>query len=85
MKILYSSCFLRRYKKLPASVKSAAERREALFRRDDHHPLLHTHKLKGRLSGLWAFSVDDTYRIIFEFVNEDVVLFQSIGNHSVYD
>lgn len=85
MKILYSSRFLRRYKRLSLAVKLSAERRETLFRVDWKSSVLDTHKLKGRLAGLWAFSVTDRYRIIFEFVGEDTVLFQTIGDHSVYD
>jgi mRNA-degrading endonuclease YafQ of YafQ-DinJ toxin-antitoxin module len=37
---------------------------------------------KGKLRGLWAFSVTRDIRIIFEFLNGDEVLFHDIGSHS---
>jgi prevent-host-death family protein len=36
---------------------------------------------KGKLRGLWAFSVTRDIRIIFEFLNGDEVLFHDIGSH----
>ncbi|MHB8860447.1 MAG: type II toxin-antitoxin system mRNA interferase toxin, RelE/StbE family [Minisyncoccota bacterium] len=85
MEILYSPRFARRYKKLSASVKSSAERRESLFRKDWKDPVLNTHKLNGRLDGLWAFSIDNRHRIIFEFISPKQVIFHTVGNHGVYD
>lgn len=76
---------MRRYKKLPAVVRLSAEEKEALFREDWKNPLLAAHKLKGRLSGLWAFSITNTHRIIFERIDENTVFFETIGDHSIYD
>ncbi|MFA5942772.1 MAG: type II toxin-antitoxin system mRNA interferase toxin, RelE/StbE family [Candidatus Paceibacterota bacterium] len=84
MRILYSSRFVRRYKKLPASVRLSAERRESLFRKDLKNPILSIHKLKGKLSGLWAFSITDRYRIIFEFADDDTIIFHTVGDHDIY-
>ena len=85
MKIFYSPHFVRQYKKLPEKVKLLAERRESMFRKDWKDPLLAAHKLKGKFAGLWSFSVDNRYRVIFEFVTENEVYFHEAGDHSVYD
>ncbi len=85
MEIRYSPRFARRYKKLLASVQSAAERRELIFRKDWKNPLLTAHKLGGKLDGLWAFSVNNRYRIIFEFVATHTVIFHTIGDHGIYE
>lgn len=66
-------------------MKASAERRETLFRKDWKSSLLKVHKLKGRLAGLWAFSITDRYRIIFEFVDAHTVFFQTIGDHTIYE
>ena len=42
---------------------------------------LRTHKLSGKLEGLWAFSVDEDCRVVFEFIGEDRVLLIDIGSH----
>ena len=52
-----------------------------LFFSNPFLPQLRTHKLSGKLYGQWAFSVDDNYRVIFEFIGEDRVLLIDIGTH----
>jgi mRNA-degrading endonuclease YafQ of YafQ-DinJ toxin-antitoxin module len=84
--IYVTSHFERQYQKLPRSAQVAAEKKERVFRSDAFDPCLGTHKLKGKLRGLWAFSVTRDIRIIFEFLNGDEVLFHDIGPHStVYE
>ena len=66
--------FKRRYKK---RVKQGAELKLKFWNRMDvflsnpFSPQLRTHKLSGKLHGLWAFSIDDAYRVVFEFIDED--------------
>jgi addiction module RelE/StbE family toxin len=54
---------------------------------DPFAPKLETHKLKGKLSGSWACSIDHHLRIVFEFVSnkndgeEDIFLID-IGTHN---
>ncbi|HAV66731.1 TPA: type II toxin-antitoxin system mRNA interferase toxin, RelE/StbE family [Candidatus Beckwithbacteria bacterium] len=84
MKIYYSSKFSREYKKLPTNIKSLAEEKEPIFRKNPHHPKLKTHKLTGKLKSYWAFSIDYQHRIIFEFINKNAVWFHSVGTHQVY-
>ena len=48
--------------------------------------MLHTHKLKGNLSGSWACTVDFEYWIVFEFVldpenGEETILLEALGTH----
>lgn len=84
MHIYYSSKFAREYRKLPKEIKKLAEKKELVFRKNPFDPKLNTHKLQGRLKEYWAFSVDSTNRVIFEFVKKDLVWFHSVGDHSVY-
>lgn len=84
MKISYSSKFVREYKHLSLSHKKKAEKQEELFLKNPYDPKLDTHPLKGRLKGLWSFSIDTQYRIIFEFVEKDDVWFHSVGTHDIY-
>jgi len=42
---------------------------------------LKTHKLTGKLQGLWAFSVDYNCRVIFRFLGKNEVLLTDIGGH----
>ncbi len=85
MRIYYSSKFAREYKRLPRSIKRIAEEKEHIFRKDPFDPRLHTHKLTGALAGFWAFSLEQKYRIIFEFAKKEEIWFHSVGDHSIYE
>ncbi len=55
-----------------------------LLSEDTFHPLLTTHKLKGKLAGTYACSAGFDLRIVFEFVHyqgEDAILLLTVGTH----
>jgi len=85
MQIIYSAQFTKDYKRLDNKVKDKAEEKEATFRKNPFDVRLKTHKLSGRLSDLWSFSVDYNCRIIFEFQSEKIIIFHAIGGHSIYN
>lgn len=84
MRIYYSTKFEREYKKLPLHIKKLSEEKEKIFKKNPHESRLDTHKLKGKLSGYYAFWIDQKYRIIFEFAKKDTIWFHSVGDHSIY-
>ena len=84
MIILYIPRFVRQYKKLPREIKDQAKNKESIFRQNPFDPQLKTHKLKGSFEGYWSFSITQKYRIIFEFQDENVIRFYSIGDHDIY-
>lgn len=83
MNIRYHPTFRKNYQKLPDAIKMKAERKEIVFRKDSFHPSLRTHKLHGELSGLWRFSIDQKYRIVFELAKNETI-FLDVGDHAVY-
>ncbi len=84
MQISYTNKFEREYRKLSIEIKLKVESREKIFRKNPFTPSLKTHKLSGDLKDFWAFSVDFTYRVIFEFVDNDDIFFHSVGDHDIY-
>ena len=52
-----------------------------MFTKDPFQPSLRTHKLTGRLEGLWAFSVSFNCRVIFKFLSKTEILPIDIGGH----
>lgn len=84
MKIYYSTKFEREYKRLPIHIKKITEEKEKIFRINPSDPRLNVHKLKGQLSGYWAFWIDQKYRVIFEYSKKDTIWFHSVGDHSIY-
>ena len=82
--IIYTSVFAREYRKLSDEIRTKAEKREKIFRKNPFDTRLKTHKLKGKLIGFWSFSIAQKYRVIFEFVDQRTVHFHSVGTHDVY-
>ena len=85
--LLRSSAFVRaasqkvrRDPRLAPAIRATLE----LLAQDAFHPRLHTHKLKGKLKGSWACSVEHDLRIIFSFVEHEgteAILLETIGTH----
>jgi len=84
IKIIYKPSFVRALKKLPKALIQEAKEKIELFRVDQNHSFLKTHKLKGPLSGRWSFSVNYQYRIVFRYESKNVVILLNIGDHDVY-
>lgn len=84
VQIKYSTHFVKQFKKLSNDKKERAIKAEKLFRKDPMDSRLKTHKLTGKLSDLWSFSINFSDRIIFEFLDEGEVIFHKIGDHGVY-
>jgi len=72
---------IQRYPDLQAEI----ERVLWLLADDPFAPRLRTHKLKGKLAGVWACSISYDLRLVFEFVksegDEDDLLLIEIGTH----
>ncbi len=83
MKIAYYPSFLRQLKKLPFDLQEEVFEKIDLFEENYRHPSLKTHKLKGKMNYLYAFSVNYSYRIIFEIHNDEALLLE-IGTHELY-
>ena len=84
IKLIWDQGFKRAYKK---KIKNNDEYKNKfwdalnLFVTDPFNPLLKTHKLSGKLKGLWVFSCLYDYRIIFKFIKKEEVLLIDIGSH----
>lgn len=84
LRIEYSSNFVKQFKKLTLQTQKKAIKAEKLFKKDPFFPKLKTHKLTGKLEGLWAFSINYSDRIVFEFMGKGKILFHKIGSHDIY-
>jgi addiction module RelE/StbE family toxin len=76
----FKRSYRRKIQRLPYLKKRFWERLE-LFLREPYASPLRTHKLSGKLSGQWAFSIDDDYRVVFEFIDKSNVMLIDFGTH----
>ena len=89
MKLSASKNFERKYKKLASKnsqLKSSIDQTLLLMEQDAFNPILETHKLTGKLIGLWAISCGYDCRIIFTFQksmnsDEQIILLVDFGTH----
>ena len=82
--LIWGSSFKRAYKKVTAAnpdLKPKITQALETFVDNPHHPTLKTHKLSGKLKGLWAFVVAYDCRIVFQFSDKQDVLLIDIGKH----
>jgi addiction module RelE/StbE family toxin len=84
MQITFEAAFKRDYKKWknknPSKEKLLTQVIN-LFIQDPFHPLLKTHKLKGKLKECYAFTVEYDLRIVFYFEDSSHAVFLSLGTH----
>jgi addiction module RelE/StbE family toxin len=87
--IVFASSFKRAFKSLirrePEMEAKIAERLR-LLATDPFHNSLKTHKLKGKLSGAWACTVEYDCRIVFNFKKDpdsevEEIFLIDIGSH----
>lgn len=76
--------FEKNFKNLPRNLKEKATKKILQFEKDPDYPSLKTHKLKGDLEGLWAFSINRDYRVMFRFIKKSEVIYYDIGTHDIY-
>ena len=81
MKIDFSSNFLKKSKKLTKKEKVVLSEKIEIFRKDPFDPRLKTHPLKGRLKGMYSFSLTYSKRTTFVFVGKNKILFINVGSH----
>jgi len=86
MDIYLTSKFRKAYKKLPKQVKEKAKLKEQIFRENPFDSRLETHPLGGKYKGYWAFSINKSYRIMFQFLDatRTKVAFINVGIHEIY-
>ena len=84
IKIYYSSQFIKSLKRLPENIAILFEGKQSFFMINPFNSLLKTHKLTGKLSQYYSFSITNSYRIIFYFISNNKAFFINIGTHEIY-
>ncbi len=88
MEIYQSPRYLRQLKKLPKEIRHLVDEKTKLFSENPHDKRLKTHRLSGALKEFSAFSVNYSFRILFDIVNTasgKIARFYEIGDHDIYE
>jgi mRNA-degrading endonuclease YafQ of YafQ-DinJ toxin-antitoxin module len=84
IRIAYTPNFVRQFKNLQKDLMEEAFEKINLFKNEKNHRILKVHKLKGRLSSRYSFSINYKYRIVFIFTTKKETVFLAIGDHDIY-
>ena len=87
--LVWSGAFVRAFKRVARrqpQLRARVEHTLQQLAEDPFHPTLHSHKLRGKLAGAWACTVNYDNRILFEFVQnpesgEEEILLLTMGTH----
>ena len=55
-----------------------------LFKNEKNHKLLKIHKLHGKMSGYFSFSVNYKFRIVFRYETKTEMVLLDIDDHDIY-
>jgi mRNA-degrading endonuclease RelE of RelBE toxin-antitoxin system len=77
--------FFRKLKKLDPQLKEISFKKIELFRDRSNHKGLEVHKLHGKYTGFWGFSIDRKNRIMFEWISNDEARLHTVGDHDIYN
>lgn len=82
IKVEFAPSFIKMYKGLDKHLREEIREKIELFRDEDNHLKLKVHKLKGRLDGRYAFSVNYKVRIVFRHDHKNKASFLYVGSHN---
>jgi mRNA-degrading endonuclease YafQ of YafQ-DinJ toxin-antitoxin module len=84
LNLIYAPAFLRQYNKLEPSLQIEVQEKIKLFQDERNHKSLKVHKLHGRFSDSYSFSVNYKDRVVFEYLSKNEVALLCVGDHDVY-
>ena len=83
--LIYAPRFVRQLKRLPKELQEEAFQKIDLFRNVKNHAILKVHKLHGKFSKSYGFSVNYKTRVVFDYVSKTEVALLTIGDHDIYN
>ena len=85
--IQFDAVFEKRWHKylmgLTEKQKERLKKQLTIFKEDVFDRRLKTHHLKGNLKEYYAFSINDSDRIVFKIIEDNSVYFIDVGSHDV--
>ena len=85
MKIVYGRKFKKHFKEIPIGIQKLYKKQEILFKKHWKDPKLKVKKLIQR-ELVFSFRITREYRVLFTFIETDIVLFTKIGHRKdIYD
>ena len=86
IEVLFKPSFIKQMNRLEKDLVDEAVEKIELFKDQKNHEMLKVHKLHGRLSSCFSFSVDYKMRIAFQYLSKkkDEAVLLVIDDHDIY-
>ncbi len=86
IQVIFHKSFYKDYARLHPATKVRFKEKYEIFMNNRFDPRLQNHPLKGKMKGLWAFSIEKKIRVVYEPASFDTLHFYHIGSHDqVYE
>jgi len=80
IRIVYGGIFVKSARKLPNKLKMKLANSIILLRQNPFNQSLHTKYLSGQLTGLLSFRITHDWRVIFKFVEPNLIQLIEVAN-----
>ena len=80
VRIVYGNIFLKSSRKLPRKLKTKLADLIANLQNNPFDRVLHTQYLSGQLAGLLSFRITRDWRVVFKFIEPDLIQLVEIAN-----
>lgn len=84
MEVAYTRAFFKRLDKYEEDFQKEIFEKIEEFKNVENHKQLKVHKLHGKFSKCFSFSVNYKTRIVLEYLSKNEVALLSIGDHDIY-
>lgn len=84
MEVSFTRAFFKRLNKYEEEFREVVLERIDEFRNPENRTRLKVHKLHGKFSKFYSFSVNFKTRIVFEYISKNEVVLLTIGDHDIY-
>lgn len=84
LEVNFKPAFIRQVKLLEKALFEEVLEVIELFKDEKNHSSLKVHKLHGKLSGRYSFSVNYKFRIVFEYASKKEAVLLAFGDHDIY-
>ncbi len=82
MKVRFHKKFVKDYGHLDVKIRRIFENRLQIFCTNPYQAKLCNHPLKGKWQGYRSINISGDFRVVYKEVNEEEVIFVTIGSHS---
>lgn len=82
--ISFKPTFVKQVNRLEKALIDEVFEKIELLKKEENHKALKVHKLHGKLSGYFSFSVNYNTRIVFEYLTKNEIVLLFVGGHDIY-